>query len=525
MLILILSLSRLAVYFDGFLPSSKRAERVKRLLKSTRELQNFYHAFSNGVQKDREQFVANPKAVDLFPKSWGGEARTKAPAPAFLVPAIIEALKASTKYASLTEVMPGEADLFCARRIRQSGGIVLTHDSDLLIHDLGPEGSVLFFSDIDLGSPDSGSRSRPIVGLHFKISEICERLSIKPDHGLAHLAFELVMDPHISLEQAASRSRREAAVSCYPKFYTEFIEQYLTPETAVMADVSGLDIDPRVAEIALKSAQSGTTHEGEIAMFLPLLLDSPSRTSAWEASKPTRELAYALLQHAVDSNIVAVSEFRRLQSPSAGVRIDVAKVSTLDRECDKLLSALSTIRADVISSEATWLTYALYQDIILTNSQGKTRSLSFELLQKDAAGKLNPYSWDSVHLVAQIQASYYSMRMLQQILAFAKQERKELPESMGQLLDRLESLPRLASFPSLNNCAEVLKTARSNPVLSCLASLGRDIEDIKAQIDAIERPREAAKETKKRKRQQKGQEVSQKRVVASNNPFDLLGTD
>ncbi|KAK3687667.1 XPG domain containing-domain-containing protein [Podospora appendiculata] len=514
-----------AIYFDGFLPALKRAERMQRLLKLSQELRNYHQTCPAGVQKERAHFSADAP-VDLFPSSSAGDSKGKPPVPPFLVPSIIDALKSSKRYASLTEVVPAEADVFCARHARQHGGVVLTSDSDLLIHDLGPDGSVVFLGDIDVNT-----ESMTVSALQYSISDICQRLSLNPETGMAHLAFELTMDSHLSIEQAVKRSRKEDAVSLYPEDYSDFIEQYLAPESA--SGVKGthrLSLDPRISEIALRA--SGTLELGSadlvgrhtrgvngLAIYLPFLLDCPLRTSAWESSKRIRQLAYALLQPAQGKALQPVSEFRKLQTASAGIQVELLTSSAIDEEASALLDVLSSIKLGVSNPEMIWLALSIYYDIILTVDQGKSRPLSLDLFRLAALGKLDQLSWDFLHFLAQAQATYYSLRILRQLMAFTSQLHGALSAPMAKLDTLLSELPPLADFPSPRGFADMLKQTKEAGALKCLASICVDYEDI---VPQLETPRPKKDKRAKRLRPPQDSTPARKRT---NNPFGALAVD
>ncbi|KAK3323955.1 XPG domain containing-domain-containing protein [Cercophora scortea] len=523
-----------AIYFDGFLPTLKQPERMQRLLKLSQELRNYHQTCPAGVQKERAHF--SPDApVDLFPSSSAGESKGKPPVPPFLVPAIIDALSSSKRYASLTEVVPAEADVFCARHARQHGGVVLTSDSDLLIHDLGPEGSVIFFGDIDVNTETESTMTATATALQYTISDICQRLSLNPSTGMAHLAFELTMDSHLSIEQAVKRSRKEDAVSLYPEDYADFLEQYLTPEESASSDIEGtsprLSLDPRISEIALRA--SGTLQPPEtpddigrhtqagngLSIYLPFLLDSPLRTSAWESSKRIRQLAYTLLQPAEGKALRSVSEFRKLQTASAGIQVELLSSPAVDEEASTLLDVLSSLKLGITNPETIWLALSIYYDIILTVDQGKTRPLSLDLFRLAALGKLDQLSWDFLHFLAQAQATYYSLRILRQLISFRQQLHGALSTPMKKLDAMLSDLPSLADFPSPRGFADMLRQTKEAGALKCLAGICVEYEDI---VPQLETPRPKSDKRMKRLRPPQDSTPARKKT---NNPFGALAVD
>lgn len=470
--------------------------------------------------------------VDLFPNAWPTEMKAKPPPPPFLVPAVIDALRNSSKFGSLVKLVPGEADGFCAQHVRENGGTVLTSDSDLLVYDLGENGGVVFFTDVDVDTA-----TQRLFAPQYRQADICRRLSIKPETGLQHLAFEVSRDPHLTLEQAVERSKRSEAVSAFPEDYSEFIEQYLSPEVAPEFEArQALALDPRVSEIVLRSLRTSkpippasgnnktqqVDSDVELTMYLPFLLDCPSRTSAWEASKPVRQLAYAVLQSIRGSNIPAVFEMRRLQTVCSGLRVDVPDLTEVDKLGASLLVLWGEIEAGVGKVErGVWVMLAIYQDIAMTMDRGKGRPLSTEILSQQARGKLDLCSWDFLHSLAQTHATYYSLRMLRQILDFSAQKIKPLSDTMSRLAAYLSNLPALPNFPSPNTYAETLRVLGEPEGLSCLESIFVEHENvITPLIESIRKP-QSSKKSKKRKATSTVQENTRPRPRSS-NPFDLL---
>ncbi|CAP70388.1 uncharacterized protein PODANS_3_4670 [Podospora anserina S mat+] len=503
------------IYFDGYLPTSKRPERMQRLIRSTKELFKYHSTTVTGVSRERSRRKGEKK-VDLFPAFIGGETRSKPPPPAFLVPAVLDALRGS-KYGPITEVMGGEADGYCAVHVRKSGGLVLTSDSDLLVHDLGENGGVIFFTDIDLDSENS-----KLVAPQFRHAEICRKLSIKPDVGFSYMAFEISADPHLTLDQAAERSRRGEAVMYSREEYDSFIKTYLLPETAPKTVATcGLQLDPRISELVLRYLQITTTASKEkdasLEMFLPFLLDCPSRTSAWEVSKPIRKLAYSLLQSGQKTSLKTVSEMRRLQTLSSGSQVDILPSSKVEEEWSHLLSNIGKIKAHITDPELLWVVLSIYLDIDRTVERAKGYPLSLEILTQEARGKLNEYSWDVLQVFAQVQATFYSLRMLEQIL--------NLQERRGNAVDvitALSDLPSLDKFLSLADFTETLQRLREAGGLECLIDLCSDMEDMIPHIEAIGKPPKSKKD-RKRKAQSGAVEGHQVRARPS-NPFELLNS-
>jgi hypothetical protein len=515
-----------AIYFDSYLPSSKRPERIQRLLKSSRDLIKYHSAFLAGVLKANPHHAIDGD-IELFPNAWPTEKKAKPPPPTFLVPAVIDALRESPAFGPLVKLVPGEADGFCAQHVRHHGGIVLTSDSDLLVHDLGEAGSVVFFADID-----ADFENQKLIAPQYRPAELCRRLSLKPEAGLQRLAFEVSRDPHLTVQQAAERAKRSVSDSTSDE-YGQFMEQYVSPELASKLETERVtSLDPRVSELVLRSLRvsgvvtpvediGSATHyrnDSNLEMYLPFLLDCPSRTSAWEASKPVRQLAYSLLQLNRGSTIPLVSEMRRLQTISSGLKVDVPPITEIDDLGASLLALLSKIEAGLSNPELVWVVLAIHQDIVMTMDRARGYPLSLELLGQDVRGRLDPCSWDFLHFLAQTQATYYSLRMLRQILNFSAHHSEGLSTVMLELAKSLERLPSLPRFPSARNFGKTITLVRESGGLSCFKDLCEEYEDIVSLIRAIQNP-ESNKKSKKRKAVAPAEGSVKPR---SSNPFDLL---
>jgi hypothetical protein len=517
-----------AIYFDGLLPKSKREERMQRLLATTKQLERFCLAYPERVPRQRADFDENVM-VELFPKIRGKEAKVAAPIPSFLVASIIDALAKAPKYAPRVKVMAGEADGFCAENIRANGGLVLTSDSDLLVHDLGNNGGVVFFADVSFDAEAKG-----LTAPLFRVEDICKRLSLKTDHGLAKLAFELVNDPQLTIEQAAELARRSTAATSNPVGYAAFLESYLSPETVPERDKSddGTILDPRVSELALRclpaskdgkpSCDHSSTGGNDLAIYLPFLLDYPVRTSAWETSKTIRKLAYSLLQLGRGVSISSVAEFRRPQSPSSGVRIHCFAPPDISKQAFELLNLLSRVDTGISNPELMWMALAIYLDIDTIMEQGKGSVPSFDLLRQYIVGNLDQGSWDFIHFLAQVQALLYSLRILKQTIEFtACHAPTGLSPEITKLRERLAELPPLTAFPSVRNFGEMFRKFGKGNALQCLSDLFCGQQEVLEQIEAVQRVPTPKKGRKARKRKASMSTAAPVRPI-SKNPFDIL---
>jgi hypothetical protein len=378
--------------------------------------------------------------------------------PAFLVPAIIEAFRGS-KYESLVHVVPGEADAFCAKHLAEHGGVVLTSDSDLLVHDIGA-GRVVFFRDVYL-DPAIGARC-----LIFDPAAICAKLKLSEIAGLRRLGYELLLDRDASVPQLV---RTCARPPCNDEKYDEFCREYLHQDVAFIPQIHDeslrLDnLDPRIAELVLQLLQlisDEDPSEKIIRVYLPVLIENPSRGTAWEPSTPVRQLAYSVLASVVSGRGAAVQEYRRVQSTVQKGR-EIARIPTpaLPERITDLLTIMRQVDQQVnLSSDLYWVILSLILEIRHCEAQGK-QSLSLTTINTlPRAGSILP--WDMVHFVAQIQADLYSWRLLQQILKIVpKSGWHDLPPETTSLYQDLRHLPPLSKVLDFYGMLNMLRNAK-----------------------------------------------------------------
>ncbi|KAH8912853.1 hypothetical protein BR93DRAFT_906346 [Coniochaeta sp. PMI_546] len=520
-----------AIYFDGYLPSAKEPERKRRLCDLSKGLRSYYSLHPSGVPKGSPTVKAQTPVSVSFSSAVGGSSK-KLPTPAFLVPAVLEALCASETYAPVIKLVPGEADIFCARHVSSTGGMIITSDSDLLVHDLGTEGCVSFFSSVEF---KSHAGVEVATAAEYSSSRICERLSCPLDMGLSSLAFQVSIDPQVSLQRAIPLAKEQANSEANASEYASFMAQYLTPETmeyVSLKPISGRVLDPRISELVLRlllsesSGSSGSTkddtdqEDSELAMYLPFLADSPARTSAWEISTSLRGLAYAVGRSVTTKPLSDAVEYRRLQSLPGGTRVEIPSAAELEQQCVGLIDNMVKIRACLSEPELQWIILTVYQDILWSQEHGKSNILSLDMLQAEANGMLDIGSWDFVHLHAQVQGLYYSLRMLQQTCDFASRERP-LPDSVCKLRRDIGYLSILHDFPSISEFAVLFGEVRASLDLErFVASLGLG-DEVAGQVRSILNP---TQKNVKRKRSRRYDELHKPvtPVRRSNNPFDLL---
>jgi hypothetical protein len=424
----------------------------------------------------------------------------------------------------LVHQVPGEADAFCARHVATNGGIVLTSDSDLLVHDLAG-GKVIFFRDIHLIGGKSG-----LECLFYDPRAICQKLGIPIEEAL-RLGYEVSRAYHASISQIARDCKQPPADE---EDYREFCREYLHHETSTVPntkDETSLPLgglDPRLSELALQLGNNNLNGQ-DAKIFLPVLVENPLLGSAWEQSTPVRQLAYTVFRCAVPGQTSSIQEYRRVnmhQQKGRAVGMlskDDAYAAIVDLL--HLMRRVRTLGKDIPLS--FWLILSLVLDIReCQDREKKSRSLrmvgqSRTVLEWSSGSKV---SWDLIHLTAQLQAAYYSFRILQQILSLCSETTWE--DILPQVLDlhkELVELPPLTESPDVQRMAEFLGRAQEFGIMKVLG----EFVNIEPEPEASSRKRSR---TKKRKNGDEQAELGSKRVAKQNVPtggnmFSLLSDD
>lgn len=517
--------------------------RVKRLIANTKRCIEYHRAFPGPIYCEGP----SPNEDAPFTLFAGSrlQASSKLPPVPFLVPAIIEALLDNKEYQEVTFVVPGEADLYCARFVSQQGGIVLTGDSDLLVHDLGSDGAVSFFRDIE--SPTDGMPDK-LHSYVYHIPGIIDRLGLPSAYGIKAFAFELFMDPHGTFRKLLMQATSAESAKAHKDLYRDFILQYELLET----DPSQLKepdhdikhsllqcLDPRISEYVLQfnhiasiaglSLNADNDNEHPIHIFLPMLLDCPTRTNAWETSTSVRLLAYALINLMVpeDQRKNAITEHVKQLNTNGGRHWQLPVVGEIPDSFSMLAGLIKELRGRFpgLSGFSCWAAVALYQDVEWSSANGK--ALKSDVVLKSYSsrdqkpGKQRPYSWDLIHLYAQVQGSYYSFRILKQLtdLFIAQKDRCPVSESITSVAHVLESLPKLQEFPDLRQFVSI-----SQELVEC--GILRQVYDIlgtSATEQSIEGPEVISNKNRMRRKRKVDTVSSANRPIArSGNPFELL---
>lgn len=490
---------------------------MERVVKSKTQLAGFHSNNPRGCP--RNYVTETGKPATLNPFKHGRPENRPLEAPSFLVPAVIEALRCSKRYKSKVRVVPGEADGYCAQAAVEHGGIVVTSDSDLLVHDLGDGGVALLR---DIYQDDEGVVRAAI----YQPREIFQALGLSGSADICRFAYERWISVHATTAMLI-RSCSEPVED--ETRYQEFCIQYRDEERVDIPKLpSGqslpLDgIDPRWSELILQLSQPKLEDGAEsiFKMFLPVLIDSPEKGTAWENSRYIRQLAYSIARGMLAGAGGAIHEYRRVQSlDQNGRQVVLLSPSSIHVEAGELALTMQRLERVLAGKPQSLYWFLAYIVLDIQGSTADARSsFALEMLQqKRWPGETAPtIPWNFAHLVAHLQAAYYSLRMLQQLF-------KASPTDVGNvvgphyttLAEVLEKLPLLEDSPNAGAISRQLNLTPAGVIDTALAKFIK-----------LPKSQSQGKAAHKRNKTSKPEGISKKpaRPSAAGNMFGLLSLD
>jgi hypothetical protein len=250
-------------------------------------------------------------------------------------------------------------------------------------------------------------------------------------------------------------------------------------------------------------------------------------------STSVRQLAYGLLNLIIPESQrrFTVYEHRRQQKNSSGREWQLPSISEIPDACTAILDLLKQLQKKLSKAPQAdlWLAVAICHDIEWASSLDKTplsRLVADQLFDfQDPTGYHKNCSWDIIHFLGQIHASYYSFRILKQIVSLlvAHDDAHLLPQSVQQLTTRLESLPGFSDVPDLNHVSSLYQKIQSNRTLK----VAHEILGIEER-ETVESVEASVKSPPKKKRKRKGASAAiepSAEKKSSANPFELLGQE
>lgn len=538
------------IFFDGYLPEYKKTERLSRIRQSSVVANNYFLATSAGVPSE-----TNPKSLDEASEhrplsTLTTKRRHQAlPVPSFLVPAVLDALRSSSRYGHLTRLVPGEADPFCAQAVKQDGGTLLTSDSDLLLYDLGPDGNVVFLNDINISETlpyattvrvaKTVAQTRIVSALVHNQHSILKKVSPRSSReDLLAFAYDLTLGSYSSLSQWATKSETQHSTNHDDDYYHDFVSRYQGMlNILISGDECMRFLDPRIAEFVLSVSGNILINDPTLdsqsqstpVFYLPQLLDRWDLGSAWKTGQYIRELAYSICCNGPGDHQAIVVEYRRALSASPqGQEVRLSNGEHMAQTLKDMFSSISRfVEAPVPCSRSlSWIALCLSFELSDAVGDGKP-SVVLESWKKAARANYSsdPGDWDTIHLAAHIQGTLYSLRILQQILKCWLAGLVQGPQGMNKgeaeaILGQLSSLPSLVEYPCAVDMADLFEKLLKSGMCAL-------IELTTGISPPIPSEKDRKKHRKKMKQQQEQKTAGRQQAsrLTSPNPFELLNAD
>ncbi|KAJ5385348.1 hypothetical protein N7517_003259 [Penicillium concentricum] len=344
-------------------------------------------------------------------------------------------------WAEITVMVPGEADVECASVAKLTGCAVLTDDSDLLLHDLGQHGAVLFLDSVQTSSGVWDPAEPDIRGLRICPHSLSGRLGIP---SVQWFAYELQRNVHMRFAELTRISQESSKATELSSEYLEFLREYQheTTDNEVIrgARQSLQPLDPRVSELFWQYELPGIyCLDEQPHVYLGILNEDSSRRCAWEQGRTYRSLGYSFFNNSrpVANRFAAVHEFVRRGGRIVAEEITLSGTNTVTSDLDLVRKRLATAHAAFdggLAAESFWYLFALsdiYRDGAGTTTVPSAKQLESFLTK---GYMVQSTKWTDIHLLAQMQAGLYSLRILKQLLDIAAPGDK-LVESSSLLAD------------------------------------------------------------------------------------------
>ncbi|RHZ43469.1 uncharacterized protein CDV56_101848 [Aspergillus thermomutatus] len=343
-------------------------------------------------------------------------------------------------WADATVMVPGEADMHCAYLAKLTGSAILTNDSDLILHDIGPHGSVVLLHSLELENTYSArSIDVPLQAVQLHPASLAQRFDLA---DLLRLAYQLKLHPNSGLTELI-RLAKETLGPQGSADYMEFSEEYKNrPEHAKSGIANSHHLDPRVSELVWQyDAQEINPWDEFPRFYLAILNEDHTRRCAWENGFSYRVLGYSIFNASrpPSRRSCFIDEFVRRGERIARDTIAIRDADWIANQMTAFCARLRLVRAALGENDTAtklWRIFALC-DIYgwggpLPNAKPFSSFLNFGYMG-------DQMDWADIHLAAQVQAVLYSLRIMKQLIGFTTSAN----DLMLEMQDTLTSLPPL----------------------------------------------------------------------------------
>lgn len=202
----------------------------------------------------------------------------------------------------------------------------------------------------------------------------------------------------------------------------------------------------------------------DLDLFLPVLFEDTSRASAWKAGTSVRGVAMHIATR-LCGTAATVHEYKR-----SGQRLRGTECEKMSNEvCDAALAQWSEDwvrhlqRSSGLEPVRRWR--LLIMKLLLADMAREEMTLPAKNAIVGLLANSTASTWAHVHLHAQYQAEFYSLRMLKQVLSFVMEDDEYDAsgcEALGQASQAMESLPGIAAFCNWEEGGDVDDKAKWN---------------------------------------------------------------
>lgn len=323
---------------------------------------------------------------------------------------------------------------------------MLTSDSDMLVHDLGDDGSIIFLHHLEIRSEPTRKTQKCnslLSGIVQRPAEIARRFGLP---NLQRVAYEIKVDRTIGFLEALRRTRQPTKD---PTALQDFLKEYTGAtcySTLNLPADQPLDLtsflDPRLSEFVL---QFNLHRNEDIIIYLPFLMDDPSRSSAWNVSFSLRQLTYNILASYMPNHPTSITEVSRKGFRMLPCAIHLSHSSIQDR-AHSFLSKLKATKTYFpnVPPVLHYRIFALLESLRWYRSSDRnlpSRSSLTSALTNDYPK--SSLGWIELHLEAQLHAVLYALRMLKQSTSHV------LPHKVGRDMDLMKIRETLEDLPPL----------------------------------------------------------------------------
>lgn len=436
--------TREGIYFDGALPAYKTPIRLDRMQSYVNRIVSYKHLHDQ-ASKTRKRKRGRDNVTEDRSTRGLEKAKTCLPPPPFLVFAVAEALAAS-RYADRTWVVNGEADSFCAAAAadparRYSGGsTIFTNDSDLVLFDFDEAVRVAIINEMQEGGSVDGNR---LEVFDFDIEAMRARI---PATDWLASAF-IMKENQVSLAEAMRRSNEVDQDSPQYRDFGALYDLHRWDVALLKLRESRRLGDGIVCTDSRISEPLCQDDEDCLDLYLPVLFEDPTRASAWKIGSEFREVALSMIVLRSQS----ASRFKEYKR--SGIKITAALTEgaselqikkTAETCSENLRHHFENTPADIplLDRWRVVVVRLLLQDM-------SNQDIALPLLKNvvNVACGQDLTCWEDVHVAAQFQAMYYSLRIVQQVFrVYRKEFVMEDAVALTQLHEHVRELPPIAEF-------------------------------------------------------------------------------